>query len=383
MKAGILTYHRAVNYGARMQAFALCEYLNALPGVSAELIDFTMPQEKRFYSISPLKVRELKLLIKAPARWLFQLRLRIAMKRGLRAFRLSPESLCSDDPERFRRFVRGKYDVIVAGSDEIWKTDSFRGFPTPYWLEGDLGCRKLGFAVSSRSDFGKLSDDGRRFARDAALDFDYIGARDQTTLDALRALGVERAGLCCDPSLAYDLKLPKADVPALLKKKARKLDPALPNVCVMTESIPFAARLLRELKGRFNLIAVYCRHDGYLNVPDLTPLEWARLIGASDLVITSFFHGVCFSIAQGTPFIAVGTSARMDKIRPLLAGEKQFEGRVFESADAFFEIGAPAAAERCMARFDPSDFLNRQRETAAPFLNALRGIRQDGGKEPG
>ena len=42
MKVGILTYHRSVNYGAYLQALALCKKLNCEQDISAEIIDFRM-----------------------------------------------------------------------------------------------------------------------------------------------------------------------------------------------------------------------------------------------------------------------------------------------------------------------------------------------------
>ena len=38
MKIGIVTFHRALNYGAVLQAYALCHFLND-NGFDAEIID--------------------------------------------------------------------------------------------------------------------------------------------------------------------------------------------------------------------------------------------------------------------------------------------------------------------------------------------------------
>ncbi|MCD7893356.1 MAG: hypothetical protein LUG60_06600 [Erysipelotrichaceae bacterium] len=49
MKIGILTYVHAVNYGAVLQAYALCKRLNEENDIEAELIDFRMKKEIKYY----------------------------------------------------------------------------------------------------------------------------------------------------------------------------------------------------------------------------------------------------------------------------------------------------------------------------------------------
>ena len=52
MKVGILTFHRSVNYGAYLQALALCKKLNCEQDISAEIIDFRMKCDERHYKYS-------------------------------------------------------------------------------------------------------------------------------------------------------------------------------------------------------------------------------------------------------------------------------------------------------------------------------------------
>ena len=51
MKVGILTYHRALNYGAFLQAVCLCERLNAEKEISAEIIDYDMQSAQNVYKL--------------------------------------------------------------------------------------------------------------------------------------------------------------------------------------------------------------------------------------------------------------------------------------------------------------------------------------------
>ena len=42
MNIGILTFHRAVNYGAFLQSYSLCKALNRESDIKAEVIDYSM-----------------------------------------------------------------------------------------------------------------------------------------------------------------------------------------------------------------------------------------------------------------------------------------------------------------------------------------------------
>ena len=52
MKIGILTFHRAFNYGALLQCFALSKYLR-MKGCNVEIIDYFPTYFRKSYSLSP------------------------------------------------------------------------------------------------------------------------------------------------------------------------------------------------------------------------------------------------------------------------------------------------------------------------------------------
>ena len=55
MKIGILTFHRAHNYGAELQCYALTNYISSL-GYDVEVIDYFPSYFKHEYSIFPYKI---------------------------------------------------------------------------------------------------------------------------------------------------------------------------------------------------------------------------------------------------------------------------------------------------------------------------------------
>ena len=147
IKAGILTFHRAINYGAYLQSCALCNRLNQEENIDCEIIDFRMKKEFEFYNYQQNRSTLKKILLPQKTKFLSNIQNTFDSAFHDPIMRLSSESLVSDSQEEFIDFVKGKYDVIIAGSDEIWKIDNIRGFPNPFWLKGDPGAIKVSYAA--------------------------------------------------------------------------------------------------------------------------------------------------------------------------------------------------------------------------------------------
>lgn len=379
MKVGIFTYHRAHNYGAQLQACALCNRLNQEMGIEAQIIDFSMLKEKRFYSIfAKKKIKHPKSYLKNFA---FNWKLFRTFKKAKTTpiMRCSKEQLTSNSLEKFQNFVKGRYDVIVAGSDEIWKIDGYRGFPTPYWLLGDLQCRKFSYAASSRSDFTKLDCESKELLLKNFSEFEYIGVREQSTADSLRNLGVDadKIHVCCDPSFLYDFPVRTAPMRELLESKT-KLDSSKKNIVVMTNNHKLAQKIKHEFSEEFNLISVFNNNLGYYNVPNLQPLEWAEVIKNADLVLTTYFHGTCFSIIYNTPFISFGSKKKSSKIIALFEEKTSFSERYIEDTDAFLKRkDFKEAVLRQLKPFDSSSYIEQRRKEFIPFIHALKEENSD------
>lgn len=319
MKVGILTYVNARNYGAFLQAYSLCSILNLEGGIEAELIDYSMKKEIEHYQI---KIDNF--FIKHPINRLFNWKISIKQRKlfakdSLNKLKKSKNKLITDSIEEFTNFVKGKYDVIIAGSDEIWKTNGFRGFPTPYWLIGDLNCRKFSYAASARNSFGELSRDNLEILKKAINDFEFVGVRDHATFEEIIKYNTKNDNtfLCCDPTFLYEFN-PNPEngrriLDKILGKKSSKK-----YIGIMTEDRQLAKKIAKELKNDYEIFSLYEWQRYCKNACELSPFEWLDVISSLDLLITSYFHAVCFSIKFGTSFIAFGTQAKKNKVIEVL-----------------------------------------------------------------
>lgn len=308
MRIGILTYFRPINYGAYLQAYALSHRLNQEEGIEAEIIDFHMPQEDEVY--------EKQLALQKIIPKMFFERARFKTFREALSQQLLSDSACSGEIKEFTDFVDGKYDVIIAGSDEIWKIDGCRGYPTPYFLPGELGCKKVSYAASGRSPFCKLNKEDQESLKEYFDDFSYIGVRDEKTRDEILTLGIsaDRIHMDFDPSFVYDFKPDRERGKELLKKYYKIYGKKKIIAVLVKEGLrekPGLGRYLMEKYGKeFDFIAIY-EWNAYLkNYPKISPFEWKDMLAGTDGVISAYFHGICFSYIAGTPFYALEKRAK-------------------------------------------------------------------------
>ena len=379
MKIGIFTYHHANNYGAYLQACALCNRLNEEKGLDVEIIDFVMKKELKFYSLLA------KRIIRHPRSFIknlyFQTKLNYAFKKARRApiMKLSNIKMRSDSISDFTNLVYGKYDVIIVGSDEIWKLDGYRGFPTPYWLFGDLKCRKFSYAASSRSDFSKLDNEQKNILIQNLQEYEYIGVREKKTADSLKKLlGNEKeVHVCCDPTFLYDFPIREISIKELLNNKA-KIDSKKKTIVVMTEDIKIA-RKIREVFGKdYNLVSVFHRQKGYQNVSSLLPLEWVEVIKNAELFVTTYFHGTCFSIINETPFITFRSEARSSKIDSLFEEMDDLRDRYILYRDEFLEkTDFKDVVINKMESINTEKYIASLRNEFEKFVDVLNNVEKD------
>ncbi len=304
IKIGIMTYFHAVNYGAYLQSYALCERLNQEEDFEAEIINFRMQKEVEHY-LNFIK----------PKKNIFRMRFYIIRNKifesSIRLMKLSDEHCVSDRIEDFIDLVRDKYDVLIAGSDEIWKVNSYRGFPTPYYLPDNLGARKLAYAASGRAPFRRMISEKQELLRSFLLDFEYIGTRDKTTFNEVGNLlnSWKKVYYNYDPTLIYDFKPDREHGRRILKERYHV---NVNKKCIgimFSEKMNSKDNLVRYLKKSFGseiaLISLYDWEFGIINAPDLTPLDWIDVVAALDGMISHYFHAICIAIITGTPFYAV------------------------------------------------------------------------------
>ena len=291
-KIGILTFHRSINYGAYLQAFALCRVTQNAVGkdVHVEIIDYE--SEKAFNSYYSYKKSNPQLYKE--------------FKKALHKLKLSPQYLRTDDLTRVYDFLNiQKYDCIIVGSDEVWKINGMRGFPNAYWLSCDLrNTLKIAYGVSARNEKNSIPIEYIATLEKSLKSFNYVGVRDNITKQLIIGLGVNKVNINCDPVFLYDFGY-EAEYRRKLYKK-RKLVKNKRLFVVMIPEKRLVQLIKRHFGERYNIVSVYDINEyADSNLIDIDPFEWIKVISSADIVVTNRFHGICFSIKYNIPFLAL------------------------------------------------------------------------------
>ena len=325
MKIGIITFHRAYNYGAFMQCYSLADKLaRTIPEAKVEVIDYASKnmlhsyhltgREKIFGIEGSPNPPSCALIIKRIVRYVLEAGKRaknekqneqrqINFDSSVSSFPLSQNALVSDSPKKFEQLISNQYDILVVGSDAIWN-DTQTSIPNLYYLHDIRNCRKYSYAASTYGmDYANKTQEELLYIKEALRDFEYIGVRDSASEAYVNFVCQQPAMVhhTCDPSVFLDLESLPIDMYKLKEKLIRhgvRFDkPIIGMMCG-----EWLAKYVRKYFGKqFQLVSVYTYTESAdVFLDDLTPFEWARVFAFFDATVTHYFHGTLFSIKNGT-----------------------------------------------------------------------------------
>lgn len=322
-RIGILTFHRSLNYGAFMQAYSLLQKVkNDFPNDEVEIIDYTSPhiQDKYSYNaltfifsslsewkraglITVLKatVKNFLIICRNPEFLKKRKRMRMAFEADLGHVKLSDEKISTDNLKKATKWLNGRYDVIIVGSDCVWEFNNYP-FPNIYYLHDIKNTKKFSYAACAQGIlYEKTNEFQRKYMRESWNDFQYIGVRDASTEALVKAVDNSfKVHHNCDPTVFLDMEKIPVDMQRLQKKfETAGMDFSKPAVCLMGNET--VGKICREILGdSFQIVAVF-EENKYADcfICDLNPFEWAKCFSFFELTFTNRFHGTLLSLKNG------------------------------------------------------------------------------------
>lgn len=320
-RIGILTYHQVINDGAILQALAQqCAYAQAIPGSIVEIVDFNYKViEKREW------IGAIKDLIKFDSAGFSKFRKYLRTKKFVRnMLRLSAKRFVSDNHNDCVEYLNANYDVLIVGSDEVWKIDFnkyARPFPNIYWLPEGIDAIRIASAASANTlKIGQLTEDHKETIGRLLNNFQLIGVRDQFTYNLVKSNSNNpHLRLMPDPTFGLDFD------PLVFKRVQHKLikagvDLSKPVIALSLSSHIAELRNLSEIAfNYFNSLGyqVVCvgQYNKFCNInlaALFDPIEWAHSYKFFTFCITDRFHSTIFSIRNDVDFFAVDFSKRYE-----------------------------------------------------------------------
>lgn len=311
MNVGILTFHFSDNYGAALQAYALRRWLTE-QGHRASFIDYRPAHIEHGGRFSlPTSPARLKANLKVAYLALSSFVHRHFGHRGQRENFVRFRQRFLDIPGHDTPTDNGAslaaaqaFDLIVAGSDQIWSPSQHFGFDPNYFLAfaAPFRARKIAYAAS----FGRDQVSSSEAAQLPQLlhHFDAISVREASGVALVERATGQRPANVPDPTLLHSSYTElTAHAPAVHDG---------PYVFCYALRSPDNIRATAQCVARQLGCPILSPHNphrrwaeiGRTVYPD--PGEWVALVQRARFVVTNSFHGTVFALLFRKPFVVAG-----------------------------------------------------------------------------
>ncbi|MEG1007617.1 MAG: polysaccharide pyruvyl transferase family protein [Bacteroides sp.] len=305
-RVGIVTIHNSPNYGACLQSFALCKYIEQ-QGAYCEIIDIRRPVHEDYvyekhYSSYRNNPFSLKKKIRNTIKKLLGRNTKVNQFTSARAekrFELFNSSIHYSQPYAKLSDLARKpphYDVYISGSDQLWNPAQ------PYCLEPYFltfvpqDQTKISYATSigiteltskEKSDFKKWLNS-----------YKAVSVREKQGQTLLESFMTKEVETVADPTFLLDVEYWKGIAQY----------PAVSNEYIVVfllsrnqEVVDYVIRLSKEsrLKLIFMKINALPESDDYTIDNEIGPREFLGYLSKANMVITDSFHCTVFSILMG------------------------------------------------------------------------------------
>ena len=322
MKIGILTYHRALNYGAFLQAYALKEFMESL-GNSVEFINYESIEHAReyvFFNKSLLK----RMSVRGQLSYIIKrlIGLPRMIKRVHRMRKLQKEFLgVRKKPFRTLDQIENKeYDCIIYGSDQIWRSSTANPngqFDDIYWGKGFRGVKKVAYAPS----MGVLHSDSKTkcYISKMIKNFNKISCREADLKILVESVSTSEVTQVVDPVFLFNQDF--------WESHCIKSYRVLPKTYILVYNLMQSSEVIQvaniyakkynceiiEITGSVQPLKM-----GKNFIQTANAFEFISLIRDAKIIITSSFHAVAFSIIFRKDFYAIGMGKNAGRVSTLL-----------------------------------------------------------------
>lgn len=314
MKIGIITFHRAYNLGAKLQAFALQDRL--CRNHDAYILDYRCQKLEAYYyhPCTPT------MLMRNAARFLLYPQYSIELNRRKRNYRRFDRRFRLSQPYTPETLFEANndYDAFITGSDQVWNTE-ITGNDNHYFLDFADPEKRFSYAASIGNHQDLFTPD----ILDVLKSYRSILVREQMAADFLqKELPFSSIKVTVDPVflLTKDEWLERMERKQFCPKR-----PYVLMYYVDQSHQTYAIQKAKNTAQKYGWDVLYVNGNKpvdksikYQN--DVGPEEFVTLIANAKCVFTTSFHAMAFSLILNTPFFfelmkaKVNTSDRLKNL---------------------------------------------------------------------
>lgn len=331
MKIGILTFHRAINYGAVLQCYALYKTLADM-GHDVEIIDYRPSSiEKYRMGFRLVDFRGCKGLI-GKMRYLASSAVLYGSKKKTSAVfdAFLFKHMTFSHEVKSPNGIPDYYDLVFFGSDQIWNPEICEGLDKIYYGQFSKKAKFATYAASlGRTDLikGALAEDFDKYIKT----YDRISVREKKLQNFLTEKFCIKSDIVCDPSLF----LSRNECEALSVKPKDKNYIMLFSLERNPQAEIFANNIARQTKKEVIRIGANENpfHKKTCEVRSkLSPAEFLGYIRYAYCIVTDSFHATSFSIIMHKEFYTLKKQKNNDRSRTILE-TTELENRIVNASD--------------------------------------------------
>ena len=291
MKIGILTFHRAINYGAVLQCYALYRTLCDM-GHDVEVIDYRpdyVENDRRLFFIKRTNlIAKIRILV-------YHL---LDYKHRRKASKIFDKFL--NNYLKFSPLVNNAknipdyYDYIFFGSDQIWNPRICAGFDKVFWGQFPKGKTKFVSYAASLGTPQNIAIDKWDAINEYIKTFDRISVREGKLLEFLKCKIEGKVVL--DPTL-----LASRDIFESIAIKPKETKFVLLYMLEPDrQAISFAEKIAKLLGCNLIRISavgnIFDKRNEYKILSNIRPEEFLGYFKYADYIVNVSFHGTAFSV---------------------------------------------------------------------------------------
>ena len=317
MKIGIVTIHTDFNYGAVLQAVATQKFLES-QGYDAEIIDYenaAIASQSKIAYKQDGKLKGYAITFLRNTLWGRYFFYKEAV-RDLDIYRIKSRAKYKSIEE----LEKSSYDVLIAGSDQIWNPAISRGIDPVFLLGFGKEAKRVSIATSMGSH--TLNDAEKKVFIDALSDFSNISVREEFARDQLQPLVNKNIKVVLDPTLLLSKEI-WWDFLGSKSKYATPKEKYILTYFVGGDKSKYRP-MVAEYANQLGLPVWTIQYSNYTwkesskKILGASIVDFVALIANAELVITDSFHGVAFSVNMGTDFVAATNTANPVRVKEFL-----------------------------------------------------------------
>lgn len=329
MKVGIITFHRAINFGAALQVLALQKTIENI-GACVEVIDYRCEYiEKDYRNIRINKNNILKDIVNN----VISYSIRKNKKNKFYDFNKKYLKLSNEiyytkkDLEK----ANSEYDIFITGSDQVWDNKCAK-FDSTYFLDFvDNKLKKNSYAASFA--FAEIPNDLKDEYKRRLKDFNSISVREESGKKIFEELLMKDISVSLDPTLLLN----KEEWDLFIPKKYNTEKYILIYTVNPPKNLYTYAKAISKKTGYkiINISDSFKKRGNTTYARGIDPGEFLALFKNAEIILTNSFHGTVFSIIFEKKFNVELTFSnnkinhRSENLLKLLS----LENRIFENVD--------------------------------------------------